>query len=113
VYSLTELGILKKGILKDYYSTKKRGVRYDKISAAEDIMTRLITKKEALAFKRRWEIVNEAERQELRKTSPSKKLHQLTTLMAWVKDFGWDKTLKAEETEVRERWVRLKRLYHV
>lgn len=76
-------------------------------------MTRLITKREALAFKRRWEIVNKAERQELQKTPPSQKLHQLTTLMAWVKDFGWDKILKAEETEVRKRWIKLKRLSHV
>lgn len=76
-------------------------------------MKRLITKEEALEFKRRWELVNEAERQELRETTPEKKLRQLATLMEWVKDFGWSKALKSEEKEVRERWIKLKRLYHV
>lgn len=72
-----------------------------------------ITKKEAMAFKMRWEIVNEAERQELRETPPSKKLKQLSVLMGWVKDFKWDNAMKAEESEVRERWIKLKRLYNV
>ena len=72
-------------------------------------MRNRITKNEALEFKRRWEIVNEAERQELRETTPSEKLKQLSVLMGWVKDFKWDDALKSEELEVRERWIRLKR----
>ncbi len=76
-------------------------------------MKRMITREEALEFKRRWELVNEAERQELRETTPAKKLRQLATLMEWVKNFGWSEALKSEEKEVRERWIKLKRLYHV
>lgn len=75
-------------------------------------MKRLITKEEALEFKKRWEIVNEAERKELRETPPAKKMQQLATLMQWVKDFGWNEALKSGENEVRERWIKLKRLYH-
>lgn len=69
-------------------------------------------KKEALEFKRRWEIVNEAEKRELRETPPSEKLKQLSVLMGWVKDFKWDDAMKAGESEVRERWIKLKRYYH-
>ncbi len=76
-------------------------------------MGKRITKEEARAFKMRWEIVNKAEKQELRETPPVEKLRQLATLMGWVKDFGWDDILKAEEPEVRERWVKLKKLCHV
>ncbi len=72
-----------------------------------------ITKEEALAFRKRWEIVNDAELQELRGTPAAQKLRQLTTLMGWVKDFGWGEALKNEESEVRRRWIKLKRLCHV
>ncbi len=77
-------------------------------------MKSLITKKEAREFKRRWKAVNEFEIQELRKTPPAKKLLQLSALMASVKAFpGWDEALKEGEAEVRERWLKLKRLYKV
>ncbi|MBI5195132.1 MAG: hypothetical protein HZA10_02285 [Nitrospirae bacterium] len=76
-------------------------------------MSNRITKEEALKFKKRWEMVNEAERQELRKTTAKQKLQQLTVLMGWVDDFRWGSALKAEEIEVRELWIKLKRLCHV
>ncbi len=76
-------------------------------------MKGLITKKEAREFKRRWRLVNEAEKRELRRTSPAQKFRQLAVLMQWVKGFGWEKALKAEEAEVRKRWAKLKRLYNV
>lgn len=88
-------------------------VEFNEDQIYNSCMKNKITKKEALAFKSRWEIVNNAERQELRKTPVVQKLYQLTTLMGWVKDFGWDETLKTEESEVRERWIKLKRLYRV
>lgn len=75
-------------------------------------MKNTITKDELIKFKMRWEIVNEAEKQELRKTTINQKLHQLTTLMQWVRDFKWDESLKSEEINVRERWIKLKRLNH-
>ncbi|MBI5410046.1 MAG: hypothetical protein HZA14_11825 [Nitrospirae bacterium] len=76
-------------------------------------MKRRITKEEAQAYKNRWDIVNKAEQQELRETTAIQKLYQLSTLMGWVKDFGWDEALRSEETETRERWIKLKRLCHV
>lgn len=77
-------------------------------------MKGMITKKEAREFKRRWKAVNEFELQELRETPPAKKLQQLSALMASVKAFpGWDEALKEGEAEVRERWLKLKRLYKV
>lgn len=77
-------------------------------------MKSLISKKEAREFKRRWKAVNEFEIQELRKTPPAKKLLQLSALMALVKAFPeWDEALKEGEAEVRERWLKLKRLYKV
>jgi len=79
----------------------------------ELIMEGKITKEEAIAFRNRWKMVNEAELQELRKTSTIQKFCQLTTLMGWIKDFGWDEALKTEVSEVRERWIKLKRLWHV
>lgn len=74
-------------------------------------MKPLITKAAAQAFKERWELVNTIELEELQKTSPASKLQQLTTLMTWVKDFGWGNALKEGETDVRERWLKLKRIY--
>ena len=76
-------------------------------------MKGMITKKEAMEFKRRWKAVNEFEQRELRRTSPAQKFRRLTVLMQWVKGFGWEKALKAEEAEVRRRWLKLKRLYNV
>jgi len=57
---------------------KKRGCR----------MRNHITKKEALEFKKRWETVNKAEKQELRETSAFKKMQQLAALMSSIKAFG-------------------------
>jgi len=73
-----------------------------------------ITKKEALEFKKRWETVNKAEKQELRETSAFKKMQQLAALMSSIKAFvGWDDILALEENKVRERWNRLKEVYSV
>ncbi len=77
-------------------------------------MKGLITKKEAREFKKRWRLVNEAERQELRETSPVKKLQQLAALMASVRAFpGWNEALSAEDDDVRNRWNRLREAYNV
>lgn len=76
-------------------------------------MKNLITKVEARSFKRRWKAVNAAEREELRRTPPEHKLRQLAALMASVKELGWDEELAEEEAEVRDRWKRLIKAYHV
>lgn len=77
-------------------------------------MKTMITKEEALEYKRRWEAVNEAEVQELRKTTVPQRLQQLITLMACGKVFiVQTDALRAEENEVRKRWNRLRKAYHV
>ncbi|MGH7492223.1 MAG: hypothetical protein ACREOO_07500 [bacterium] len=72
-----------------------------------------MTKAQAKAFKARWRAVNEAELEELRNASIEQKLEQLSVLMASVRDMGWSEALAQEETEVRERWRRLRKAYNV
>jgi len=76
-------------------------------------MKNRITKSEARAFRTRWEIVNNAERQELRNIPVIEKFRQLVALMSSVEELGWTKALAAEEKEVRERWNKLRKYYHV
>ena len=75
-------------------------------------MKNTITKSEAKAFRTRWEIVNDAEIEELRKTSVSEKFSQLVALMSSVEKIGWAKSMASEEKEVRDRWIRLRKYYH-
>ncbi len=72
-----------------------------------------LTKKDADAFRKRWELVNTAEIEELRRTSVTKKLQQLSSLMLSVKELNWQEPLSEGEAEVRERWNRLRVAYHV
>jgi hypothetical protein len=72
-----------------------------------------LTRTEAQAWAARWRRVNEAERRELRATSPEQKLRQLAALMLSVDALGWRAALAAEEAEVRDRWNRLRRAYGV
>ncbi len=68
-----------------------------------------MTKREAIAFKARWSAVNVAEVEELRATPMEQKARQLAALMASVKKLGWTKLLAAGESEVRERWNKIRR----
>jgi hypothetical protein len=72
-----------------------------------------ITREEARAFRRRWEAVNAAEREELRAMSMEDKLRQLAALMASRELFSWTDEMRDEEAEVRERWNRLRKASHV
>lgn len=76
-------------------------------------MKKRITKSEALAYKLRWKMINDAERKELRHTSLVEKFNQLAALMSSVEDMGWAEGLKNEDKEVRNRWNKLRRHYHV
>jgi hypothetical protein len=58
-----------------------------------------------------WRLVNAREIVELRATSPTRKLHQLAALMGSVEAMGWSEILAAEDSEVRERWSRLRKAY--
>jgi len=71
-----------------------------------------ITKEEARAFRRRWEAINAAEREELRAMSMEDKLRQLAALMASRELFDWTEEMKSE-AEVRERWNRLRKVPRV
>lgn len=70
-----------------------------------------MTKEEALAYKEGYDAVNAIEIEELRSMSDEEKLFQVAALMASVDQMGWRQALAAEEEEVRELWVRLKRAY--
>jgi len=78
-----------------------------------ELMKNKITKSEARAFRTSWKIVNNAERKELRDTPVIEKFNQLVALMSSVEEMGWTKALTAEDKEVRNRWNKLRRYYHV
>lgn len=67
---------------------------------------------EAQEFRKRWQRVNEAEIEELRRMSPAEKLRQVAALMESASAFGWDKAQAAEDQQVRERWLRLRKACH-
>ena len=67
-----------------------------------------MTKEEALAYRSRYEAINNLEIEELRSMSLESKLAQLAWLMASAKETGWDRELADEVVEVRQRWLRLK-----
>lgn len=70
-----------------------------------------MTKSEAIAFQKRWEKVNCAEREELQSASAIDKVRQLASLMASIDAFGWREALADEEADVRARWIRLRKAY--
>jgi len=72
-----------------------------------------ITSSQARAFRARWQVVNDAEREELRRTPLETKLQQLASLMALARQLGWTDALAQEQGEVRERWSRLRKVYGV
>ena len=74
---------------------------------------RSMTKVEAQAWKRRWEAVNAAEIEELRRTPFEVKLRQLASLMASVDGMGWREALVSQNAEVLQRWNKLRRHYGV
>ncbi len=76
-------------------------------------MAQSMTRADALAFRHRWELVNQAEAQELQTTPPEVKLRQLAALMASVDTFRWTAALAGEEQEVRRRWQLLRKAYGV
>lgn len=72
-------------------------------------MKKRITKSEAIAFRKRWKILNDAEREELRISPIDKKIEQLAKLIASAKQIGWTRLLAEEENEVRIRWNKLRK----
>jgi hypothetical protein len=70
-----------------------------------------MTPAEGRAFAARWELVAEAEREELRATPMEQKLAQLEALMVSATTLGWATTDSAEVDAVRARWNRLTAIY--
>jgi transcriptional regulator with XRE-family HTH domain len=71
-----------------------------------------LTRGEAQAYKRRWEAVNAAEREELASTPVADKFRQVAALLSSGEKLGWTEALAAEEEQVRQRWARLRRECH-
>jgi hypothetical protein len=67
-----------------------------------------LDKKSAQAYKKRWELVAEAERQSLRTMSFDEKVRQTAALMASAKPMGWSDALAEGDEEVRQRWQKLR-----
>lgn len=74
-------------------------------------MKRPLTKAQAGEFRKRWQLVNAREEEELRSVSLEVKLQQFMTLLGWARQFGWTEALSEGEAEVRERWARLRKAH--
>lgn len=70
-----------------------------------------LTKEQAIAFRKRWQTVNEAEIEELRNTTVAEKLRQTAALMASAQALGWSDSSNADEARVWERWQKLRKKY--
>jgi hypothetical protein len=66
---------------------------------------------EARAWKKRWEVVNSMEIEELQQTSMEVKMRQLGSMMALARELGWAERMAEGEADVRERWNRLRRAF--
>ena len=74
-------------------------------------MTEPLTKAQARAFRKRWQLVNTAERDELQSTCMEVRWQQFTSLLGWADQFGWTSALSEGEAEVRQRWARLRKAH--
>jgi len=62
-----------------------------------------LIKDQAVAYQKRWQLANEAEIQELRRTSLAEKLQQTATLMASGQALGWNDPTDSDEAELWQR----------
>ena len=74
-------------------------------------MTLRISKDQAAAFRQRWALVEEAERQELQNTSAELRFRQLVSMFDSARGLGWATTDEAEIEQVRARWAKLRQWY--
>jgi hypothetical protein len=72
-------------------------------------MSRPLSNPEARAFRKRWQLVNARELDEVRSASMELRWQQFKTLLAWAQEFGWSEVLRDEEDQVRQRWARLRK----
>lgn len=74
-------------------------------------MTRRMSKSDVRDFQRRWKLVNEREIAELRLSSANTRWRQFNALLNLARQLKWDSTLAAGESEVRNRWARLRKAH--
>ena len=67
---------------------------------------------DARAYKKRWELVADVEREALARMTPEEKLAQLSTLMETARRMGWETHTAAEIDGVRTRWNRLVEIWN-
>jgi hypothetical protein len=63
----------------------------------------------AAAWKTRWALVDAEEARELRETPLDVKLQQVEELWEAARSLGWEDSLREEEAQVRDLWIRLRR----
>ncbi|RMD92957.1 MAG: hypothetical protein D6813_04925 [Calditrichaeota bacterium] len=71
-----------------------------------------LIKDQVVAYQKRWQMVNEAEIQELRNTSRADKLRKTAMLMVSAQAMGWNDAVNSDEVNVWERWQKLREKYH-
>lgn len=84
-------------------------IRLRRAPATDAGVAAKLTTADARLFKRRWALVNAAERDELRRTSLDRRLQQLAALMASARAVGGTHARAADERAVRRRWAVLRR----
>ncbi len=72
-------------------------------------MANRITKEQAAAFRQRWQLVEEAEHQELQTSPLELRFRQLAAMFESARGLGWATTEESEILQVRERWAKLRR----
>jgi hypothetical protein len=70
-----------------------------------------LTKEQAIAFRQRWQQVEEAERRELQNATVELRFRQLVSMFDSARALGWATTDEAEIEQVRARWAKLRRHY--
>ena len=71
-----------------------------------------LAREAAQDFKRRWTVVNAAEKEELASLPLDHKFRQVVALLAAAEQLGWTEAPAGGEDLVRERWARLRKLCH-
>lgn len=71
-------------------------------------MAQPITTEQAAAYVERWRLVEEFQREELRRTPLEVKLEQVEVLAEMAETLGWQDALGADDERVRGLWSRLR-----
>jgi hypothetical protein len=74
-------------------------------------MSKLLPKEAAIEYQRRWQAVHEAEVDEMRQTPLAVKFRQLSVLVGSRTLFAVPPSWSVEDTEVLDRWNRLRTHY--